>query len=576
MKITRALFTFLSMSALTSAEWIKTAEVSFNEHDYFGRSVALAPGLLAVGAPYNAGNGRDSGTVRFYEREDESKRKKKKKNHHLDMVHEILGETQGVELGFAVDVSDDSKTVIIASPLKEASTGSDERIQPGSVKVYRYSDVLERWDQMGQELTGYGSQSEHFGRSVAISNDGLVIIIGAPKFDVLKRGRAAVYEFNAVEEIWIQKGQDLEGHVSHAQYGSSVDIVQRFNDDDTEIEKFYIAVGGPQAKRGRGIVQVFHYDEDLEDWNQVGDDIVGARFQDQLGHSLSLGYSRRKNYIFMAAGSPTAMSYYDTDDGDKQITHGHVQVFGFDASDEDELGIWDRVGDEIRQIEDEDGTGKSIELSRDGLRLIVGSPEYSHDKGAVRIFDYDDAKTTYVQVGSEIYGEEESGFGFSLSLSGLDLAVGSPYKNYVQLFRYDGETLYTGSDKKSRRSSFFSGLVKFIVVVGLVGVIAFFVVRKVQRRRQHARVETEEQDEWPFPFFSAQDRERIAEVRRLESQNVENEDVDRVVLHGMVRSDNGVNSPNNNDDDESSGSSESDDDDDDVSYEDDKNTRNIV
>ena len=70
--------------------------------------------------------------------------------------------------------------------------------------------------------TIYGKQAvEGFGKSVALSNDGMVLTVGAPdKRD--SRGAIRVYMYDEEADMWNQVGTAIEGDAPYDYWGSTV------------------------------------------------------------------------------------------------------------------------------------------------------------------------------------------------------------------------------------------------------------------------------------------------------------------------------------------------------------------
>ena len=93
----------------------------------------------------------------------------------------IYGDVTDDFFGESVDITVDGTTIICGSP--GAGYVGD---QPGYVRVFKLvsdSDVgINTWVKIGQDITGE-TNSDMFGNSVSISEDGKKIVIGAPNFD---------------------------------------------------------------------------------------------------------------------------------------------------------------------------------------------------------------------------------------------------------------------------------------------------------------------------------------------------------------------------------------------------------
>ena len=92
--------------------------------DYSGRSVSLSSDgtIVAIGAPYNDGNGSNSGHVRVYQYSDSS---------WSQLVLDIDGEAADDYSGYSVSLSSDGTIVAVGAPYNDGN-GSDS----GHVRVY--------------------------------------------------------------------------------------------------------------------------------------------------------------------------------------------------------------------------------------------------------------------------------------------------------------------------------------------------------------------------------------------------------------------------------------------------------
>nr|MBT4215420.1 T9SS type A sorting domain-containing protein [Bacteroidota bacterium] len=123
---------------------------------------------VAIGAPFNDGNGTTAGHVRIYEYSAGS---------WTQLGADIDGEVPGDESGRSVSLSSDGTTVAIGAPYNNgAGAGTDA----GHARIYEYS--AGSWTQLGADIDGEATGDES-GYSVSLSSDGSRVAIGAYKND---------------------------------------------------------------------------------------------------------------------------------------------------------------------------------------------------------------------------------------------------------------------------------------------------------------------------------------------------------------------------------------------------------
>ncbi|MCA9659114.1 MAG: hypothetical protein KC486_12280 [Myxococcales bacterium] len=164
---------------LGSDEWAHTAKITADdseEHDTFGRSVALEGDLLVVGETYGGTPGVDDGAVHVFRRTGGGAWTARAKFSPSGVGNYDL-------LGVSVAIRDG----VIAA-------GASQRRPSGAVFVF--AEAGGEWQQVGALLRGAG-YGDKFGASVAFAGETLVV--GASGVDQLDdphgRGSGAVYLF---------------------------------------------------------------------------------------------------------------------------------------------------------------------------------------------------------------------------------------------------------------------------------------------------------------------------------------------------------------------------------------------
>jgi hypothetical protein len=131
------------------------------EEDDSGNSVSLSSDgtRVAIGAPFNDGNGTRSGHVRVYEYSGGT---------WTQLGADIDGEAAEDVSGYSVSLSSDGTRVAIGAPVNSGYSGH--------VRLYEYSGGT--WNQVGSDIDGEAS-GDVSGVSVSLSSDGTKVAIGA-------------------------------------------------------------------------------------------------------------------------------------------------------------------------------------------------------------------------------------------------------------------------------------------------------------------------------------------------------------------------------------------------------------
>jgi hypothetical protein len=335
-----------------NSSWIKkgatlTGAASVN---FFGNSVSLsADGLtLAVGAPFNSGNGASSGQVRVFEFNGSD---------WIQKGSVLNGKAPGNQAGFCVSLSSNGTTVAIGSPYKEG-----EIMEAGLVTVYEFSG--NSWVQKGDDLVA-DSDGDLFGFSLDINDDGSVLVVGAPNkaANGQDAGQVKVFLFN--QGNWELKGSSINGFAAGDFFGYTVSL-------SDEGERF---VAGAPGNDGNGLnaghVRVFQFEsgEWLDSWSAIEGEAEGDRF----GSAVSMS----NDGSTVAAGAIFHLNV------NNNIRAGQIRVFEY--SDDS----WQQRLDNIYGKAASDQFGYSVSLSQEGWHVCGGarlSDGGGNNSGSARVF----------------------------------------------------------------------------------------------------------------------------------------------------------------------------------------------
>ena len=132
------------------------------ERDKFGYSISLSSDgtTVAIGAPYNDGNGKDAGHVRVY---------KNISGNWTRIGSAVDGEAVDDISGLSVSLSSDGSTLAIGAPRNDGKASN-----AGHVRVYK--NISGTWTQIGSDIDGEAA-GDFSGSSVSLSSDGSAVAI---------------------------------------------------------------------------------------------------------------------------------------------------------------------------------------------------------------------------------------------------------------------------------------------------------------------------------------------------------------------------------------------------------------
>ena len=264
--------------------------------DRFGASVSLSSDgkVLAVGAPENSDNGDKSGQVRYFAYRE---------NKWNQLGVPLLGRAMNGYFGTAVALSADGFILAACAP-----GNTENGPGAGRTHVLKFDPLREEWGTQGDILRG--DAGSDFGASVALSQDGFTVAVGAP-FDIpnsTKPGQVEIFRYDAPTVAWNKIGT-VKGVRNNDRFGSSLALSGDGN---------VFAAGAPLYDFGdlisAGHLRIFEYNEENRVWTRKGE-VPGREAHDVFGVSVSLSPDGKT----VAAGRAV--------DQDDELDAGGVRTF---------------------------------------------------------------------------------------------------------------------------------------------------------------------------------------------------------------------------------------------------------
>ena len=360
--------------------------------DISGIVSASADGkTVAIGAPYNDGNGADSGHVRLLTWDGAA---------WVQKGADIDGENAG-DIASLVSLSADGNTVVIGAHLNDGA-GTDA----GHARIFDWDGTS--WTQRGADIDGEAA-GDQSGLMVSITADGNTVSVGAAYNGGVPNtntngywaGHARIFDWNG--SAWSQRGDDIDGE-------AAVDFSGRRTRLSADGNTIAVA-GFLNDGNGFDSGHVRMYDWNGASWTQRGRDIDGSRAGDQSAYSISLS----------ADGNTVAVGSLLNDSGGEDA--GQTRIFDWNGV------AWQQRGDDIYGEAVGDISSRGLSLSADGNTVAIGAPYNDgngDDAGHVRLYDWNG--TAWLPRGLDIDGESAgdfSGWAVSLNGSGNIVAIGA-------------------------------------------------------------------------------------------------------------------------------------------------------
>lgn len=278
------------------------------------------------------------------------------------------------------------------------ASGNDSN-KIGAGAAYIFERKLSKWQLSKKLIVSDGAANDHFGVSVAVNGD--TVVVGANGSNVKGTDSGAIYVFNRNEG-----GIDNWGQV--AKLSANDGDINEFFGYAVAIGDSTLAVGAPlDSDKGLLSGSVYIFENLQGNWQQAQKlNAADASVADSFGISLAIS----QNVLTVGA-------WGDDDNGDNS---GSAYVF------ENQQGIWQQVKKLLASDgKANDSFGYSVDIYKD--TVVVGSwgndNQNGEDSGSVYIFE---RESNWGQVGKlTVETGTAAAFGVSVAISGNKLVVGA-------------------------------------------------------------------------------------------------------------------------------------------------------
>jgi hypothetical protein len=299
------------------------------------------------------------------------------------------------EFGLSLALSGDGAALVVGAPREDsAARGIDgdqagnTAVDAGAVYVFRRSAGT--WTQEAYVKASNADAGDLFGGSVALSEDGATLAVGATNEDSASRGvdspqssntasnSGAVYVFvRSIAGAWSQEAYvkasnadstDMFGSsVALAADGATLAVGAPFEDSATR------GVGGDEANSSAsnaGAVYVF--ERDASRWSQeIYVKASNTDIGDQFGSSVAISADGQTLVVATNFEDSIAVGVGGLEGSDSAADSGAAYVFARST-----VGVWtQQTYVKATNTAGEDYFGDSVAISWDGSTLVVGAPQ---------------------------------------------------------------------------------------------------------------------------------------------------------------------------------------------------------
>ena len=409
-----------------------------------------------------------------------------------------------------VRLSSDGNTIVLSMPALNTEENVINSTQIKQVTFNRFGVVRiygrdgENWRQRGWNLTSYARNRDEYGRSISVSGDGSVVCVSAPRKDDrgLDRGCVSAYTVRPISYYVKPKitllglnPQPLQANTSYAEVGAVTDTgatvtISGEVENNTIVGQQYSVRYTASSAFATSSVErrvVITKDPTVPILTFIGDAVVkipvNGVFNDpgvtsnipatittnshvdyQTIGAYDIEYTAFSTYgIKSDTLTRTIYIVYDIELESSEIAgkrtcmskDGFVAATGDFATNTVVLYEWSPVAPiEWKKIgqtivgSDGSGFGAALDLSANGLTVVVGAPSFNNLAGVVRVYEYNFLVNAWERKGDDItdsnYGDKMGEF-VCISGNGNTVSTGSfsPSGNknpYVFTYRYSATT----------------------------------------------------------------------------------------------------------------------------------------
>jgi len=321
--------------------------------------------------------------------------------------------------GTSVAITSDGLVVMIGAYGKDTDGLTDN----GQVYTYKRATIDGAWTEVSELIASDKANKDHFGRSVAITGDGLVAMVGADGKDtngLTHNGQVCIYKRDNIDDVWTEVNKlTASDKASSDHFGNSVTIT-----DDGLVAMVGAYYKSTDGFTGNGQVYTYKRASIGDAWTEVSKLTASDKAKNGFfGSSVTITSDGLVAMVGAISKSTDSFSH-----------NGQVYTYKRDNIDDDwievsKLTASDKAGYDL--------FGISVVITGDGLVAMVGAANKDTD-GFIdngQVYTYkraaiDDPWTEVNKLTASDKADEDY-FGSSVAITsdGLVTMIGAIYKD---------------------------------------------------------------------------------------------------------------------------------------------------
>ena len=189
--------------------WTEQAKITASDGeggDYFGHSVSIAGDYVVISADWDDDNGHHSGSAYIFHRIGTIWTEQAKITASDGASHDYFGQSVSIDGDFVV----------------VGAWGDDDNGE-GTGSAYIFNRIGTTWSQQIKITASDGEGGDHFGMSVSIAGD--YVVVGAYGSDGSGSNPSSAYIFHRIESIWSEQAEITASDATNGDcFGKSVSI----------------------------------------------------------------------------------------------------------------------------------------------------------------------------------------------------------------------------------------------------------------------------------------------------------------------------------------------------------------